>query len=395
MSDFQRAIDCLDRQHQIDFFIQTTCIGAPSRNELPFAQYMEPILKELGFSISYDEVNHEFGGNCGNLIGYWPGTDPKAEPLMFSAHMDTILDTGACVPFVQDGVIHADGKSVLGADDRSAISSYIEAIRAIQKSKMPCGPIELVLTVNEQSGLLGAKGLDSSKVRSRFGYIFDNPGDVGQMIHRAPYWQAFNIWFQMKCGAAGGHIAEKGGIPNAFTMGMRAYQNMQLGFLDQGETVALIGLMRGGECSSVVPGELYMRGEIRSFQKESLQKHLNQIRTVCQEAAEAYDGVLQFELSDHYNGYEISEDDVIYQCFTASTQALGITARKEGLLGGTDANFLREHGIDCMALGQGYRDAHSPHESLSVENLENTARLTICLIDKWYQIHRGELHKKQ
>lgn len=315
---------------------------------------------------------------------------------MFSAHMDTILDTSSCAPLLRDGVIYADGKSVLGADDRSAISSYIEAIRAIQKSKMSCGPIELVLTVNEQSGLLSAKGLDTSKVRSRFGYIFDNPGDVGQMIHRAPYWQSFDIWFRMKCGAAGGHIAEKGGVPNAFTMGMQAYQNMQLGFLEQGETVALIGLMHGGECSSVVPGELYMRGEIRAFQKKHLQEHLTQIQNACQEAVEKYDGVLQFELSDRYNGYEISEDDAIYRCFKASTEVLGISAYKESLLGGTDANFLREHGIDCMALGQGYRDAHSPHESLSVENLVNTARLTICLIDTWYQMHHsGQLQEKR
>lgn len=388
MPSIHDALACLNRQHQIDFFIETTCISAPSKQERNFAQYVEPILKELGFSVSYDQAHHAFDGNCGNLIAYWPGTDPSVEPLLFSGHMDTILDTGSCCPVVRDGNICADGHSILGADDRSAISSYIEAIRAIQDSRMPCGPIEFVFTVNEQGGLRGAKHLDYHLVKSRYGYIFDNPGDVGQAIDRAPYWQAFNIWFRMKGGSAGGHIAEKGDVPNAFTMGMQAYQNMELGFSIDRESVALIGLMQGGECSSVVPGELYMRGEIRAFRQEELTRRLNQIHIACKDAVNAYDGELNFELDGDYTGYEISEDDKIYRCFSDSVKELGLFSYKEGLLGGTDTNFFRANGIECMTMGQGYRGAHTPNEYVSIENLENTARLTIALVNTWYQLHQ-------
>lgn len=256
MDELTKALACLDREHQVEFFLKTTRVSAPSLQEKRFAQYIAPILEELGFSLEFDRAGDAFGGDCGNLIAYWPGTDPDAEPLLFSAHMDTILDSSGCVPEIRDGVIYADGRAILGSDDRSAISAYVEAIRAVQASKMPCGPVELLLTVNEQNGLCGAQALDAAKVRSRYGYVFDHPGDVGQVICRSPYWRPFNVWFRMKCGAAGGHISEKPGLPNAFDMGMEAYRRIPHGYFDNGETAVLIGILRGGEVSSIVPGVL-------------------------------------------------------------------------------------------------------------------------------------------
>ena len=390
MDSLSQALSQLDRAHQIQFFIETTCMKGPSKQERTFAEYIEPILLKLGFSVEYDEACRAFGGNCGNLIACWPGTDPGAEPLMFSAHMDTVLDSSHCKPIVKDGLIQADGVSILGSDDRSAISAYIEAVRAIQASHMPCGPVELVLTVNEQSGLQGAKYLDASKLHSRFGYIFDHPGDVGQVITRSPYWNAFNIYFRMKVGAAGGHISNQAGVPNAFTMGVEAYRNMILGELDGKETVAMIGLMKGGERSSVVPGELYMRGEIRSFRKEYLQKHIEQIRSACEKAAEAYDGLVQFDVEDGYEGYEIQNDNLCFRCFCESAETLGIPWYRDGLLGGTDTNFIRLHGVDCITLGNGYKNEHTAKEFISIENLENMARMTICLINRWYRLHKNK-----
>lgn len=384
MNALHSALSCLEKQHQVDFFIQTTCVSAPSKQEKNFAYYIEPILKEMGFSISYDNANQAFGGNCGNLIAYWPGTDPEIEPLLFSGHMDTIADTGKLKPILKDGVILADGTSILGADDRSAISSYIEAVRAVQKSGMPCGPIELLFTTNEQGGLRGAEHLDKNKVRSRFGYVFDNPGDVGQVIDKAPYWQAFNIWFRMKCGPEGGHIAERSDVPNAFMMGMMAYNNMELGYLDEHNTVVQIGLMHGGKSSSVIPGELYMRGEIRAYKKEDLDRRLEQIRSVCEKAVFNFDGLLEFELDGDYDGYAIPEDDLIYRCFRSAAKQIDIPVFVENHLGGTDINFLRSYGIDCMGLGQGYKNPHTSQEYISIENLDNTARLTVALIHEWY-----------
>lgn len=389
MTDLENALAHLDRGHQVDFFLKTTLVPGPSLREKTFARYIAPILEELGFQLQYDRAGDVFGGDCGNLIAYWPGTDPTAEPLMFSAHMDTILDSSGCVPVIRDGMIHADGKAILGSDDRSAISAYVEAVQAVQASGMPCGPVELVLTVNEQNGLCGARELDAAKVRSRYGFVFDHPGDVGQVIRRSPYWRPFNVWFRIKSGAAGGHISEKPGLPNAFDMGAEAYRRIPHGYFDNGETAVLIGILRGGEVSSIVPGELYMRGEVRSYRREYAERRIAEIRRICQEAAAAYGGVAEFQAETGYDGYEIPEDDPAYRCFCQAAEAAGVAWYPDQVLGGADTNFLRAHGIDCLTLGNGYRNTHTYQESISIENLENMARMTVSMLHHWYQTHRN------
>lgn len=390
MTELEVTLSKLDRQEQLDFFLKTTTVPGSSLRERSFADYLEPILTQMGFTIEYDHAHQEFQGNCGNLIAYWPGTDPRAEPLLFSAHMDTILDSSGCIPVIDGNVIRADGNHILGSDDRSAISSYLEAIRAVQASGMRCGPIELLFTVNEERGLCGAKGLDHTKVRSRHGFIFDHPGNVGQVIKRSPYWRPFNVWFRMKCGSAGGHIAEKADLPNAFDMGVKAYQAMPHGYLDQHETAVLIGIMQGGEVSSIVPGELYMRGEVRSYRKEFAEQRLSELRSACEAAASFYNGTVEFDVEPGYEGYEISDDNPAYQCFCRASESAGVSWFPDEVLGGADTNFLRAYGINCLTLGNGYQDTHTYRESISIDNLEAMARITVCIIYHWYQTHTPE-----
>lgn len=383
--ELEQVLQLLDQEHQVHFFLETARIAGVSLHERTFAEYIEPILTEMGFQVEYDGAGDKLGSESGNLIAYWPGTDPEAEPILFSAHMDTILDSSGCQPEIREGVIYADGRSILGSDDRSAISAYIEGIRAVQASHMPCGPIELLFTIDEQHGLCGARELDVKKIRSRNGYIFDHPGDVGQVICRSPYWRPFNIWFRMKNGAAGGHISEKADLPNAFDMGTEAYRNMERGYFDDHQTAVMVGILRGGEVSSIVPGELYMRGEVRSYRREFADRRLEQLRRACEQAALAYHGTVDFQVESGYEGYEIDEANPAYRCFRAAAESSGVAWYPDQVLGGADTNFLRSHGINCLTLGNGYRDTHTFQESINVRNLENMARMTVSMIYHWYR----------
>lgn len=383
--ELEQALNLLDQEHQIQFFLETAHVPGISLHEHSFSKYIEPILEEMNFQVEYDNAGEKLGGNSGNLIAYWPGTDPEAEPVLFSAHMDTILDSSGCRPEIRGGIIHADGRFILGSDDRSAISAYVEGIRAVQASHMPCGPIELLFTVDEQHGLCGARELDVRKIRSRHGYIFDHPGDVGQVVRWSPYWRPFNIWFRMKSGTAGGHISEKADLSNAFDMGAEAYQNMERGYFDDHQTAVMVGILRGGEVSSIVPGELYMRGEVRSYHKELAERRLEQLREACEKAAQFYGGTVEFQVERGYEGYEIDEDNPAYRCFQRAAKSSGVICYPDRVLGGADTNFLRSHGINCLTLGNGYRDTHTFQESISIQNLENMARMTVSIIYHWYQ----------
>lgn len=85
--ELEQALNLLDQEHQIQFFLETAHVPGISLHEHSFSKYIEPILEEMNFQVEYDNAGEKLGGNSGNLIAYWPGTDPEAEPVLFSAHM--------------------------------------------------------------------------------------------------------------------------------------------------------------------------------------------------------------------------------------------------------------------------------------------------------------------
>lgn len=386
MDQFVNTISVLDPKQQIETFLDLAKIHAVGRDELLLAKKLEKMLTELGFTVQYDKAGEAFGGNCGNLIAYWEGYDPKAEPIFLSGHLDTILSTKELSPVIKDGVIYSDGTTILGADNRSALAGYIDAIRAIQTTGMRCGPIELILTVNEQHGLLGAQNLDLSIVKSRNGLVFDeSKGDVGYILRRAGYRSSVDIRFAMPKGAAAGHIANDPINPNAFLIGTEAYRRMNLGNLDNGDTVAMIGVMKGGEFSSIIPGILNMNGQVRSYERELLNRQLALMKRVSEEEAKKYGGYAEVVVEDGYQGYTIQDDNLLYQACRTAIDLLNVPYTEGETLGGADTNYLRMLGLNCITMGNGQRCLHSFNEHISIDNLINIAKLCIAVISVWYQ----------
>ncbi|PIC97772.1 peptidase M20, partial [Sporosarcina sp. P29] len=129
---------------------------------------------------------------------------------------------------------------------------------------------------------VGARHLDYSKPKSKFGYIFDSSGNVGQTILKGPY--SSRIWMKVKGNAA--HIAlnsEEGN--NAFILAAAGLLKLNLGEIDD-ETLANIGIIEGGELTSIIPGEVTVVGEVRSFSKDKLNKQLQHMEDAMRKAVE-------------------------------------------------------------------------------------------------------------
>lgn len=374
----------INEKRLLDYFIELAKINAPSGNEKPIADFIIPHLKELGFTMKFDEAHKNFGGNCGNLIAYWPGTNPNIKPLFFSTHMDTVFPTAGLNPIIKDGVIYTDGKTILGADDRAALAAYIEAIRTIQEKKVECGPIELVLTVNEQPGLVGATYLDYSKVKSTEGYIFDSSGDVGQIIQQGPY--SSRIYSNIRGRSSHLGLNPEEGI-NAFLIASKALLNMKLGKVDS-ETVANVGEIKGVGMSSIIPGEVSLVGEVRSLNESGLQNQLNHMNDVLSEAAKSYGGKATTEIKKKYLGFHHPTDSVLVQNALTATSLINVDSYVTQTFGGADTNIFNENGLNSITLGNGFRNIHTVDEHISIENLNNTARCVIALATTWYQHHK-------
>lgn len=375
----------INEERLLESFLELAKINAPSGNEKPMAEFLIPKLEELGFSIQFDEAHQQFGGNCGNLIAWWEGTDSHAEPLFFSTHMDTVMPTAGLKPVIKEGIIYSDGTTILGADDRAALAAYLEGIKVIQESGIPCGPIELILTVNEQPGLIGARYLDYSLVKSKKGFIFDSSGDVGQIILQGPY--SSRIYCEIKGRSSHIGLNPEDGI-NAFLIASDALKGMKLGKVND-RILANIGVMKGGTMSSIIPGEVELVGEVRSFEKEDLENQLQHMKETVEKAAEQHHGRAEVRFEKKYLGFNIPKESDIAKTAWNAADDIGVDKYITKTFGGADTNVLNENGLTCITLGNGFKNLHTFDEHISIENLINGGRYTVALIKDWYETHKN------
>src|SRR5699024_3884612 len=171
-------------------------------------------------------------------------------------------------PIIEDGYITSDGTTILGADDKAGLAAILEAIRTIQEENVKHGDIQFVITAGEESGLVGAKALDSKHIHASFGYAIDSNGDVGDIIVSAPTQAKLYTVIKGRTSHAG--LAPEKGI-SAITLASKAIANMPLGRIDA-DTTANIGTFFGGQQTNIVCDHVEIVAEARSLVPDKMTK---------------------------------------------------------------------------------------------------------------------------
>lgn len=168
-----------------NLLIELIKIDSLSRKERDVALRLKREMEDLGATVAIDDSGEKVGGNVGNLIAHFPGTAAGAAPLLLSAHMDTVVPGEGIVPILDGDLLRTDGRTVLGGDDKSGVAIICEALRVIKENRIPCGPVDVVFTICEEAGLIGAKCLDVSRLRARTGMVLDSDS-IGFLFTKAP-----------------------------------------------------------------------------------------------------------------------------------------------------------------------------------------------------------------
>lgn len=112
--------------------------------------------------------------DAGNIVVFRPGTTehPRTQPIVLQGHLDMVCEKnmGTTHDFSTDPIkliregdwLRADD-TTLGADNGIAVAMML----ALLESDEPVGPIECLFTVDEETGLTGALGLDPSLITGR------------------------------------------------------------------------------------------------------------------------------------------------------------------------------------------------------------------------------------
>jgi tripeptide aminopeptidase len=287
-------------------------------------------------------------------------------------------------PIVDGDIIRSDGTTVLGGDDKSGIAIICEVIRTLQEQRIPHGDIDVLFTICEEFGLLGAKHLDVSALRANAGIVLDSDA-VECLFTRAPAANAMEFIVQGREAHAG--MAPERGI-SAIKVAAEAIAAMRLGRIDD-ETTANLGLISGGMAVNIIPNRVVIRGEARSHDEAKLQAQTAHMRQCFEEAAARHavtvDGVrtaarVDADVERQYDRMHVPDGSRIVRLVLDAGSRLGYTVRTMGMGGGCDANILNRKGVEVANLGTGMRDIHTVHEWLDVTEMVRSARIILEIV---------------
>jgi tripeptide aminopeptidase len=371
----------IDSARLKDEFLDLVSIASPSKREGRIARRLEAILKRMGASVEVDGAGEKIGGDTGNLLARFPGNTPGAPPFLLSGHMDTVGPAEAIHPVVEGDVVRTDGTSVLGGDDKAGVVAILEAIRVLRERRIPHGDLEVVLTICEEYGLLGAKHFDTGRLRATRGLVLDVDG-VCELITRAP--AANRLTFSVHGLAAHAGICPEQGM-SAIRIAAEAIAAMRLGRLDA-ETTANLGIIQGGLAGNIVPESVTVRGETRSLSPEKLAAQTAHMRRCFEEAAARYrvcvggrqhEARVESVVDPQYGRLDIRDDAAIVGLVRSAAGALGRECPTRGTGGGSDANVFVERGLEVANLACGMREIHTVNEWVDVRDLVFTAGLVL------------------
>jgi len=340
----------------LNTFIELLRIDSPSGQEDAVMTELARRLTALGIPSERDAT--------GNLIGRRAGV---GDALILCAHVDHVVPCLGITPIVEDGIIHSDGRTILGGDDTSGVAIMLELAASLNErpARFPAPPLELIFTVREEVGLGGSKGLDVSRLRARQAIILDMGGPIGSICVQGPSQNKINVVVHGRKSHAG--TAPELGI-NAIRVAAEAIAAMPLGRIDP-ETTSNVGTIHGGEATNIIPDRVEMRLEARSLYDDKLARQTQAMVEALESAAARNGARLEMDVSPMYSAFRIPEDAPLVQQLSDATRAFGLEPLPMPTGGGSDANILNGRGIQSVAFSTGMDQVHTTGERIALRDM--------------------------
>ncbi len=353
----------------LDRFVRLCEIPSPTGAERAVADDVLGELRGLGIEVVEDGAAGPARAGSGNLIARVAGTGEGW--VSFFAHLDTVPEGGAIEVELADGVFRSRGETILGADNKAAVTVLLEL--AARRAALPAAAgVELVFTVAEEDGLRGAKELELGSLRSRFGFVLDHASPIGEVITAAPTFQRIIAEFEGLEAHAG--IRPEDGH-SAIEAAAAAVAAMRLGRLDP-ETTANVGLIKGGVASNVVAGSCRIDAEARSLDDAKVAAATAAIVDACTWAASERRCDVDVDVAEIFRGYRRPSSSPAVALARDALGRRGIEPREVATGGGSDANALVARGFECVLLANGTADNHTPAESVAADRI--VEMLAVC-----------------
>ena len=160
-------ISALNPQLVWKHFYALTRIPRPSGHTAAVAQYLVEFGKKIGVEAFID--------NAGNVVMRKPATPgfENLETAILQAHMDMVpqpldgphnFETDPIDTHIEGEWVYANG-TTLGADDGMGVAA---AMAILEDDNVKHGPLEVLITADEETGMYGARGLEAGTLKGKF-----------------------------------------------------------------------------------------------------------------------------------------------------------------------------------------------------------------------------------
>ncbi|UOE95965.1 M20/M25/M40 family metallo-hydrolase [Alkalihalobacillus sp. LMS39] len=366
----------INEQRLVDEFIQLVQIDSETKHEGKIALRLKALFSELGVEVIEDDTTEVTGHGAGNLICTLQGTKQEVDTIYFTSHMDTVVPGNNVKPSISDGYIVTDGTTILGADDKAGIAAMLEAIKVLKEQNVEHGTIQFIITVGEESGLVGAKVLDPALLKAKYGFALDSDGPVGNIIVAAPTQAKVNTIVNGKTAHAG--VAPEKGI-SAITVAAKAISKMPLGRIDE-ETTANIGRFEGGTQTNIVCDYVEIFAEARSLLPEKMNKQVEAMKSAFETTAKEMGTTADVHVEVMYPGFKLGDGDEVVEVAKKAMEAIGRTPRLLKSGGGSDANIISGFNIPTVNLGVGYEEIHTKNERMPIQELVKVSEAIVAIV---------------
>lgn len=344
----------------VNIFMEMVRIDSESGEEQEFISYLK------------DLFTREFQAECaiddyGSLIVNIPAKNSaRKEPVFFSVHADTVKPGKGIEPTLDKGIIRSLGDTILGADDKAGIAELVEAIRTADRYP----PLEIVVSREEEIGLVGAKHLDVSSLKSKMGFLIDMDA-LDAVVVGGPSHMIIDVEIVGKAAHAG--MEPEKGI-SAIKAASYAISILKEGWIDE-ETTVNVGIIEGGEIRNGVPEKAQIKAECRSLTHEKCLAQSELVKEVFETAAKSVGARAEVKMEMAYKAVKIPEDAEVVNIAKEAVRSVGLEPQVRLICGGTDGSIYNEKGIQTVVIGMGAKSEHSKDENIAVADMEKGVRM--------------------
>lgn len=349
-----------------------------SNSNMLLVKFLQPLLADIGFSVEIQSQEFEQGTlEKANVIARIGPRD--VEPLMFSAHTDTVpvgtenhwdYEPFKLTEDKRRGLLFGRGS----VDMKGSIAAMICALAPLlPKAGNFKRELILGLTFDEEVGLLGAKHLVQSKlIKPRYALVGEPTLMKPMRMHKG------HIYLRAVCHGASGHASDPKSGVNAIEIAAEVIEKLRAfaGELamqrneeyDPPYATLNLGVINGGTKANVIAEECMIEFDIRPIEGQTSDLMIRDLAGRMQSIGE-HCGQPLVSLKLIRCPTEPVTTDVNSLIVTVAEQVTGTKAR--GVPYGTDASVLQLMDTNCLILGPGdIAQAHKPNEYVKTEQLE-------------------------